>query len=114
MASGKGYRSHSEGRTEENCSFDLGNASALSESVGSLVLSYSGYTREGDPWVAAAFSTMDLPLIPPSVCLLWLAAFLEPAVIVTSIRWCSSREDLLHRRKSLSPSPSFSDVKNDS
>ena len=36
MASGKGHRSHSEGRTEENCSFDLGNASALSESVGSL------------------------------------------------------------------------------
>ena len=47
--------------------------------------------HSGDPWVAAAFSTMDLPLIPPSVCLLWLAAFLEPAVIVTSIRWCSSQ-----------------------
>ena len=60
------------------------------------------------PWVAHAFF--------PSVTLLCYDCFLDyvvvnDGIIVTSIR-CLSREDLLHRRKSLSLSLSlFSDVK---
>ena len=97
MASGKGYQSQSEGKKEENCSFDLGNASALSESVGLLAPTRVTLGRPVGGVFHDGFATY------PAVCLLWLAAFLVPAVIVTSIR-CSSREDLLHRRKSLSPS----------